>query len=307
MSVSLSDQMAAMAIVDQLRHREMEIQEHLDLPQRRTDVAERIRTYYKNNGIRFNDAQIEQGVHQFFSSRLMFEAPPLSRKQRLLVRLIMARRLLLTWAFTLLLFGLLILGGNALMEQRENLSALNVSASQDYQQRLLTRLNATALPASDRQRIFRWSEKASENIAAGRLKAANSNLDSLKYYLDYAAQPLTIQIVDRPGVKSGVERCYEAAGCSSNSTRGKAWYLVVEPLDVAGKPALMEVTSIETGETRWSKLFAVRVGYDSYLKVREDKLDDGHISDLMMGIKPVNSLVPYFPKGTIPLQMILEW
>lgn len=51
----------------------------------------------------------------------------------------------------------------------------------------------------------------------------------------------------------------------------------------------------------------MRVGYDIYLKVREDKLDDGHISDLMTGIKPVNSLVPYFPKGTIPLQMILEW
>lgn len=45
MSVPLSDQIGAMALVDQLRHREMEIQEHLDLPKRRADVAERIRTY----------------------------------------------------------------------------------------------------------------------------------------------------------------------------------------------------------------------------------------------------------------------
>ncbi|MBC3413831.1 hypothetical protein HU720_21280 [Pseudomonas sp. SWRI51] len=409
MSVSLSEQIGAMALVDQLRHREMEIQEHLDLPQRRAEVAERIRTYYQNSGISFDDAQIEEGVHQFFSRRLMFEAPPLGRVQRLLVRLIMARRKLLSWAGAALLTALLSLGSFALMERRQNLmvernahqlildsrslqndialqrqrleqvrarlkakpqalvadlaekielrlpkalpapielpasidrdnrgplnarisqaqAELNaarenvtsatrrlnrvdsVYASLDYQQQVLTRLDAMPLSAADRKLLLAWNTEASNDIAALRLKKANATLNVLKDYLDYAARPLSIELVDRPGVKSGVERCYEAAGCSKNSTRGKSWYLVVEPLDATSKPARMPVTSVETGQTQWADLFAVRVSREEYLKVRQDKLDDGHISERMMGSKPANSLMPLFNQRTSSIpDMILEW
>lgn len=72
----LSEQLGAMALVDQLRHQQMEVEEHLNMPQRRTAVAARIREYYQNNGIAFTDAQIDQGVREFFDKRLTFDAPP---------------------------------------------------------------------------------------------------------------------------------------------------------------------------------------------------------------------------------------
>ena len=72
----LSEQLGAMALVDQLRHQQMEIDENLSMPQRRTAVAARIREYYQNNGIAFTDAQIDQGVREFFDKRLTFDAPP---------------------------------------------------------------------------------------------------------------------------------------------------------------------------------------------------------------------------------------
>ncbi|WP_369987882.1 DUF6384 family protein [Pseudomonas xanthosomatis] len=409
MSVSLSDQIGAMALVDQLRHREMEIQEHLDLPKRRAEVAERIRTYYQNNRIPFDDSQIAEGVQQYFSRRLMFEAPPMGRLQNLLAGLIMARGKLLRWVAGALLLYVLGLGAIALADRYQNVTveqaahrlmldsralqndittqrqrlgqvqarlqrkpepvvaamavkieqmlpaalpaplelpdpitrdnraplkaridqaqfelaaartSLNtatkrlnsvdrVFTSLDRQRELLARLKAMSLSANERKPLLAWSEQAGSDIAALRLKSANATLDVLRDYLDFAAQPLTIELVDRPGVKSGVERCYEASGCAENSTRGKSWYLVVEPLDANGNATMMPVTSVEDGQTRWANRFGVRVSRDEYLKVRQDKLDDGHISQRLIGEKPANSLLTYYNQRTSSTpDMILEW
>ncbi|MEN5237815.1 MULTISPECIES: DUF6384 family protein [Pseudomonas] len=410
MTVSLSEQMGAMALVDELRHRDMELQDHLDLPRRRAEVAERIRAYYQNNGIHYEDAQVEEGVRAFFSRRLMFEAPTLNFAQRLLARLAMAHRKLMIWTACGVMTCALGLGithlvdttlntragqsadrltriieqlnddiavqrqrleqVKARLEQqpqpvvaalvakiapllpstnlsltldrpdpitRENRAQLqtriqmeqlklstprkqlesarkrlnrvdHVYASLDLQRHLLDRLKAMPLPAAERLDMTNWAESVGKDIARLRLKKADATLAALKDYLDFATEPLTIELIDRPGIKSGVERCYEESGCSEDSLRGKSWYLIVEPLDSTGKPAFAPVTSVEDGTTRWANRFGVRVSYEEYLRVRQDKLDDGHISQRLIGEKPANSLTLRFNQRTSPTpDMILEW
>ncbi|CAI8847069.1 DUF6384 family protein [Pseudomonas sp. IT-P294] len=90
--IPLSEQLTAMAFVDELRHEQRQVQEHLDLPQRRAEIAERIRTYYRNQDIVFDDDLIEQGVRQFFAHRLMFEAPSLNGLNAWLVRTLINRQ-----------------------------------------------------------------------------------------------------------------------------------------------------------------------------------------------------------------------
>ncbi|WP_181430780.1 DUF6384 family protein [Pseudomonas protegens] len=75
--VSLSEQMGAMALIDELRHNQTEIQKHLDLPKHRKAVAERIREFYKAQGVEVEDALVEQGVRKYFATRLTYEAPTL--------------------------------------------------------------------------------------------------------------------------------------------------------------------------------------------------------------------------------------
>lgn len=105
-----------------------------------------------------------------------------------------------------------------------------------------------------------------------------------------------------------MERCYEASGCSENSTRGKSWYLIVEALDAAGKPAYVPVTSVEDNQTRWARQFGVRVSRDEYLRVRQDKLEDGHVSQRHIGEKAANSLKLRFTQRTsADPDMILQW
>ncbi|WP_377702353.1 DUF6384 family protein [Pseudoduganella sp. UC29_71] len=76
MAGALSEQLGAMAIIDELRHRQMVVEEHLDLPRRREEVAARIREYYTANGLAVGDELIAEGVRAYFAQRLEFEPGP---------------------------------------------------------------------------------------------------------------------------------------------------------------------------------------------------------------------------------------
>jgi len=76
MAGSLSEQLGAMAIIDELRHRQMVVDEHLDLPRRREEVAARIREYYAANRLAVDDELIAEGVRAYFAQRLEFEPGP---------------------------------------------------------------------------------------------------------------------------------------------------------------------------------------------------------------------------------------
>lgn len=120
--------------------------------------------------------------------------------------------------------------------------------------------------------------------------------------LAFAKASLTLNIVDRVGVKSGVERSY-------NATNGKTWYLIVEALDKTGTSVLVPVKSSETSEHRFVPLFGVRVKQKEYNAVREDKKSDGRVDNRLMGQKPANTLTFEFNSRTDAKRpdMILEW
>ena len=109
-----ADQMGAMALVDELRHRQMEIREHLDIHRREAEVAERIRAYYRSQGIECDDDLVAQGVREFFNQRLVFEAPPMTFWQRFLGRLIVSSAFRFWLMFMLafaIMFGNSFIGG----------------------------------------------------------------------------------------------------------------------------------------------------------------------------------------------------
>ncbi|MCP6695283.1 DUF6384 family protein [Pseudomonas donghuensis] len=477
-SIPLSEQLGAMAFVDELRHQQMQLQEHLNLPKRRAEVAARIRDYYQSHNIAFDEALIDQGVREFFARRLMFEAPPLSGWQRLLSKASMARSQLYKLFLALIAAALITqctriahdtgvtvevqnsarellrrdqdLRSNiqqqhekleqlqqkavaqpdtavsrlleyvrqtlppldqsfasdvpdfihktnrdsvkALVEQREaqleqardnlyesryalatvegiykqrdelasllatptylegikrfaKLKELASLADQQLLQvkddktlktatrqvnelaeqilytsslleqftlreQLLQRFKAMPLAAGDRAQLQALFAQASNSLDTQDTFQAQGQLKHLEQMLDFAAVALTIQVVDRTGIKSGVERCYDAAGCNRGEAtdKGKSWFLVVEATDPAGISANVPVTSSETGKQRWTRLFGVRVSQAEYLKVKQDKLDDGHVDERMMGSKAANSLTLRFNQRTTSNpDMILDW
>eukprot|EP01132_Coremiostelium_polycephalum_P017506 gene17506-20949_t len=360
-----------MALVDQLRHQQMAVEKDLSLPQRRAEVAARIREYYQNNGIQFTEAQIDQGVREFFSKRLVFEAPELSALDRFWSKVLLRRHrgilVIQLIAVTLLVVqcSRVMVARHEIQEAQRAAIAVETNAAQKQSDiahlkaRLsavqqdpayieggdlfsaLPRLNTKAeralamvdtsgvdyaseqigvleaflakvkavqpmtdqlneltrkvadihLPAADSKATRGMQAELvmiKDLIGKFEIEKAGGQLRALRANTELIPKEVTIRVVDRPGTPSGVERCYDKALCNSNpgSTQGKSWYLVVEAVDLSDRPVLLPTVSSETGTGAWASQFAVRVPQAEYLKVKADKLDDGHLTNRVVGRKP---------------------
>ncbi|MFJ2483903.1 DUF6384 family protein [Pseudomonas sp. NPDC087598] len=123
-SIPLSEQLAVMALINELRHQRRAVDEHLDLPRRRAEIAERIRAYYLSQNQPVDDDLIEQGVRQLFARRLILDTPPTHPVGSWLIRTLVDRqaltgriRRLLPQFVILLLLGI-VLGGGVLLQRQ---------------------------------------------------------------------------------------------------------------------------------------------------------------------------------------------
>ncbi|WP_019140131.1 DUF6384 family protein [Noviherbaspirillum massiliense] len=310
--VRLREQMGAMALIDEMRHRQMVVQEHLDLPRRREEVARRIREYYRTQNITVDDELVEQGVRTYFDKRLSYEAPHTGKLSAFLSRIYITRA---SWKKPALagvaVLALLAGGGYMAQQAREN-AAVAERAAQSAANAELDRIasqvrkteesfRAMGLPQSDMQQVEAMVAQADEALRAHDSARARASLDTLESTLTYAATPLTINVVDRAGAKTGVVRRYGASG-------GTAWYLIAEATDPAGRVVPIPVTSAESGERKQASQFGVRVSQAVYDSVRADKMDDGHVNDKVLGKKPAKALtVQYSRAYSDQPDLILEW
>jgi len=80
-----------MALIDELRYSQAQVQKHLDLPGHRKAVAERIREFYRSRGVEVEDALVEEGVRNFFAARFTYETPQIAPWSRFLARVYINR------------------------------------------------------------------------------------------------------------------------------------------------------------------------------------------------------------------------
>lgn len=119
-------------------------------------------------------------------------------------------------------------------------------------------------------------------------------MTSYKNLVTYVQNEAKIRIVNRRGVRAGVER------------DGTRWYLVVEAL-VGGKPVPVEVGNKEDGIAETVPYWGIRVSKRQYTKVLDDYSDDKIIDDDRAGTKPKGSLDVNWTLDAIDNQTITHW
>lgn len=176
-----------------------------------------------------------------------------------------------------------------------------IDVLRERQAGLVEQFGAMRLSGEDAGRVDAMSNGVTRAIDKFDATGAQAALDALSAALTYAKTPLSLNIVDRTGVKSGAERNYRASS-------GKSWFLIVEATDPSGQVVTVPVKSAETGVTANAKLFGVRVTQAEYERVKADKRADGHVDDRFVGQKPASSLTFQFtPRTAAKPDMILEW
>jgi hypothetical protein len=134
----------------------------------------------------------------------------------------------------------------------------------------------------------------------GDLKGYSKASERFKSFAGYILTPYKIQIVDRPGISSGVE-------ITHNETNSKAWYQVVEAVSPSGTVYPLEIKDRRSGKTKTVSVWAIRVSHDNYIRVGKDKKADGVIDDNIAGVKPAGTMKIDWNLETIDGQTLNEW
>ena len=166
---------------------------------------------------------------------------------------------------------------------------------------ILRKFGAMGLSGADMTVVNALASSITTAIRQLDAKKTESLLSDMKQLQTFAETPLTLNVVDRTGTKSGVERTY-------NASAGKSWFLVVEAVNPAGQIVPVIVTSAESGKKRLADKFGVRISQAEFERVKADKQSDGHVDDRLMGQKPANALQLHFNQRTSEHpDMITEW
>lgn len=155
------------------------------------------------------------------------------------------------------------------------------------------------------------ADGVSQAIAGTDLALAQQKLAWLESVAAYVQSKGTLRIVDRAGVKSGIERTWRTDG-----RQDKRWYVVAELVSPGGDVLPVPVVSAETGKADFSSLFAVGITQSMYNAIKEDKLSDGRIDKATLGTKDAGQFdIAYSSDAVARAQdnnpgrarMILEW
>ena len=274
----LDDVMLAMDVVDTLRRRRRLVERELDAEGREQDLKQRLHKIYATQGIEVPDHVLEEGVAALKEERFVYSPPPASLATRL-ASLYVRRASWGKWVMASLA-GLLVawlvyhftvvVPRTQLPERLEAAYQSVVNVESDEARRQAEQLYKTAGTA----------------LKQGDEEAARTALQSLHDLRSTLEQAYTLQIVSRPGEKSGVWRVPDA------NPNARNYYIIVEALAADGRTLQVPIVNEENGRSERVSKWGLRVEKAVFERIAADKQDDGIIQQRQFGTKQSGRLKP---------------
>lgn len=281
----LDDVMLAMDVVDTLRRRERLVARELDEAGRADEMKQRLRDIYAQQGIEVPDHVIEQGVSALREERFTYKPPESSLATRL-AHIYVSRSRWGKWLGGI--FGIGVVGAAA---NYFAFMAPDAALPEDLQAQYQTVLELTKTDYA-RSRAKDYLDAGNAALALQETDYAREALDSLQGLERELRQEYTLQVVNRPGQRSGVWRIPDV------NTQARNYYLIVEAVDSSGRNLRMSIENEETGQADLVSSWGLRVEKNTFEMVARDKRDDGIIQNDRVGYKPRGHLKPRYEMPT---------
>lgn len=134
--------------------------------------------------------------------------------------------------------------------------------------------------------LYRQGQTYVGSVDVSQLEQTVSKMEQLRALLE---TEFTIKVVNRPGVKSGIDRYFT----DNSGKRASGYYLIVEALDKQNRAIEMPIPNQEEGgRTYRVKTWGEQVPKEVYDRVAADKRDDGIIQRDTLGRKETGYLEP---------------
>lgn len=287
----LDDLMMAMDVVDTLRHREALVERELRGDERRAKMIERLREIYASQGIAVTDRILAEGVDALEQERFVYK-PRQGGFSFTLARLWVRRAAVfrnigigvatLVIGTVIWFFAIEQPRQRGIEADRQAAEALIVELGETIPADLTRLSTAIAEEANDPAVAAAAAVTASDGrtaAATGDAEAARAAVASLEATLAELQLTYEVQVVSRPGERSGVNRIPDANPTARN------YYLIVHAIGPDGNAIPRSITSEEDGTTRTVTEWGLRVPESVYNAVAADKTDDGIIQNDVVGEK----------------------
>lgn len=281
----LGDLMAAMDVVDTLRHQQGIAERELDGEGRKQRLLARLRDLYDAQGIDVSDQVLQEGIEALEQER--FQYKPVSPSwQTKLAHIWVSRS---RWgkpigflSIVAIIFLAYYIFAEVLPEHRlqANLpkqldSVLDDIKGSSKKPELIEQAEQSAIIA---KRAITQEDYTSA-------KTALADMSSVAKLLNTA---YTIRVISKANESSGVWRV------PPNNPQGRNYYLIVEAIDANGKALEIDILNEENNKRIASKQWGLRVNEDTFYKIAADKKDDGIIQRNVVGKKTLGYLKPEF-------------
>ncbi len=281
----LEDLMAAMDVVDTLRHDQSVVARELDQEGRRERLLQRLKELYQAQGIEVSEHVLIEGIKALEEERFKY-TPIASSWQSKLAHIWVSRK---RWSKPIGFLGVLgsLFSGyyyiNDVLPEQQSRAQLP--------QQIAATTNAIIALASGPELVEQAMARkryAETLLAQSDYADAQTVLTELQRLQERLGQSYTLRVVSRPNVPSGVWRI------PPTDPAGRNYYLVVEAIDATNNVLELDIVNEESNTQERVTQWGLRVSEDTFYRVANDKQDDGIIQDNVVGRKQRGELEPQF-------------
>lgn len=293
----LEDVMAAMDVVDTLRHDLSIAERELDGEGRRERLLERLKELYSAQGIEVPEHVLQDGIDALEQERFQYTPVDPSWQTRLATMWVSRKRWSKPVGFLAivasLFFGFYIF--------TDVLPARQIRAELPGKvQRSLATIESVAKNPDVITQAAQYAREARTLIDQEELDEAQVLVENMQSIAERLQQAYTIRVVSRANERSGVWRR------PPNNPQASNYYLIVEAVDKNNRAVELSITNQENNKVARKKVWGLRVNAEMFHRIAADKQDDGIIQNNNVGEKKVGYLKPTFSIPTTGAT-ITEW
>ena len=293
----LEDVMAAMDVVDTLRHEQGIAERELDAGDRRLRLLERLRQLYQAQGIDVPDHILEEGIDALEQERFEYSPIDPSWKTKLAHIWVSRGR----WGKPVGFFTLLCIVFAAIYYVLEVMPSDRLRAAlPDRVDSYLTQIKSGANSNQVIATAESQAQAAQRAISNDDYQQASSLVEQLESMANRLQAEYEIRVVSRIDENSGVWRI------PPNNPDVRNFYIIVEAIAYGGTVMSVDVLNEENNQRELVEVWGLRVSESTFYKIAADKQDDGIIQDNVVGQKKRGDLEPTFLIKTTGAT-ITEW
>ena len=293
----LEDLMAAMDVVDTLRHQQGIAERELDGEGRRDRLMQRLRKMYQAQGIEVPDHVLQEGIDALEQERFQYTPVAPSWRTRLAHMWVSRSRWGKPMGFLALVSSLF--SGfyfvNDVLPERQMRADLPKQIQLSLSEIREVAKNPDIVVQAESQ-----AAAARRAISSEDYSEAKTIVTDMQSVADRLSSEYTIRVISRPNENSGIWRV------PPNNPSGRNYYLIVEAVDNNNSVVELDVLNQENNTRERKKTWGLRVSEEAFQKVAADKRDDGIIQGNKVGEKGVGYLQPKFSVATTGAT-ITEW